>query len=80
MGGVKNLMYSRYEKFKKWMTQPPLSWRAGQAWRCVEDRQGGADNPQNDLPIDAAAALNEGVPTGLHLEELIAQVLDPRSA
>ncbi len=52
-----------------------LSWLAGQARRCVEDGQGGADNPQNDLPIDAAAA--QGVPTVLHLEELIAQGLDP---
>jgi hypothetical protein len=34
---------------------------------------------ENDLPIDAAV-LNEGVPTGLHLEELIAQGLDPGSA
>jgi hypothetical protein len=42
-----------------------LSWLAGQAQRCVEDKQGGSDNPQNDIPIDAAAALNEGVPTGL---------------
>lgn len=51
----------------------------GQVRRCVEDKQGGSDNPQNDLPIDAAV-LNEGVPTGLHLEELIAQGLDPGSA
>ncbi len=35
---------------------------------------------ENDFPIGAAAALNEGVPTGLHLEELIAQGLHPRSA
>ncbi len=35
---------------------------------------------KNDFPIDAAAALNEGIPTGLHLEELIAQELRPRSA
>jgi len=34
---------------------------------------------ENDLPIDAAV-LNEGVPTGLHLEELIAQGLHHRSA
>ncbi len=29
VGGVINLMYSRYEKFKKWITQPPLGWPAG---------------------------------------------------
>jgi hypothetical protein len=51
----------------------------GQVRRCVEDKQGGSDNPQKGLPIDAAV-LNEGVPTGLHLEELIAQGLDPGSA
>ena len=34
---------------------------------------------ENDLPIDAAV-LNEGFPTGFHLEELIAQGPDPRSA
>jgi hypothetical protein len=34
---------------------------------------------ENDLAIDAAV-LNEGVLTGLHLEEPIAQGLDPRSA
>jgi hypothetical protein len=33
---------------------------------------------ENDFPIGAAAA--QGVPTVLHLEELIAQGLDPRSA
>ncbi len=57
-----------------------LEQACGQVRRCVEDRQGGADNPQNDLPIGAAAALNEGVSMGLHLEELIARGLDPRSA
>ena len=57
-----------------------LEQACGQVRRCVEDKQGGSDNPQNDFPIGAAAALNEGVPTGLHLEELIAQELDPRSA
>jgi hypothetical protein len=61
--GIINLIYFEYEKFKKWIGTA-LSWLAGQARRCVEDRQGGADNPQNDLPIDAVAALNEGVPTG----------------
>jgi hypothetical protein len=29
VGGVINLMYSRYEKFKKWITRPPLSRPAG---------------------------------------------------
>jgi hypothetical protein len=35
---------------------------------------------KNDFPTGAAAALNEGIPTGLYLEELIAQGLHPRSA
>ncbi len=56
-----------------------LEQACGQVRRCVEDRQVGADNPQNDFPI-GAAVLDEGVPTVLHLEELIARGLHPRSA
>jgi hypothetical protein len=76
VGGVINLMYSRYEKFKKWMTQPPLSWPAGRSGVVLN--KAARIIHKNDLPIGAAAA--QGVPTVLHLEELIAQGFDPRSA
>jgi hypothetical protein len=78
VGGVINLMYSRYEKFKKWMTQPPLSWPAGKSGVVLKINKAARIIHKNDYPIGAAAA--QGVPTVLHLEELIAQGLDPRSA
>jgi hypothetical protein len=73
-------MYFRYEKFKKWIMRPPLSWPAGKSGAVLKINMATRIIYENDLPIDAAAALNEGFPTGLHLEELIAQGLDPRAA
>jgi len=72
-------MYSRYEKFKKWITRPPLSRPAGKSGVVLINKAARIIH-KNDLPIGAAAALNEGIPTGLHPEELIAQGLRPRSA
>ena len=72
-------MYSRYEKFKKWITRPPLSRSAGKSGVVLINKAALVIH-EDDFPIGAAAALNEGVPTGLHLEELIAQGLRPRSA
>jgi hypothetical protein len=75
VGGAINLMYSRYEKFKKWMQ---LSWPAGKSGIVLKIDKAARIIHKNDYPIGAAAA--QGVPTVLHLEELIAQGLDPRSA
>ena len=74
MGGIINLMYFKYEKFKKWITRPPLSRPAGKSGVVLINKAARIIH-KNDFPIGAAAALNEGVPTGLHLEELIAQEL-----
>jgi len=70
-------MYSRYEKFKKWIAQPPLSSPVSKYGVVLKINKAARIIHKNDFPIGAAAALNEGVPTGLHLEELVAQVLDP---
>jgi hypothetical protein len=78
--GVINLMYFRYEKFKKWITRPPLSRPAGKSGVVLKIDKAARIIYKNDLPIGAAVALNEGVSMGLHLEELIARGLDPRSA
>ena len=76
---VINLMYFRYEKFKKWITRPPLGWPAGKSGAVLKINKAARIIHKTTSPIDAAV-LNEGVPTGLHLEELIAQGLHPRSA
>jgi len=62
----------------KWITRPPLSGPAGKSGVVLN--KAARVIHEDDFPIGAAAALNEGVPTGPHLEELIAQGLDPRSA
>ena len=72
-------MNFRYEKLKKWITRPPLSRPASKSGVVLINMAARIIH-KNDLPIGAAAALNEGIPTGLHLEELIAQGLRPRSA
>ena len=72
-------MYFRYEKFKKWITRPPLSRPAGKSGVVLINKAARVIH-NNDFPIDAAAALNEGVSMGLRLEELVAQELRPRSA
>jgi len=57
-------MYFRYEKFKKWITRPPLSKPAGKPGAVLKINKAARIIYENGLPIDAAAALNEGFPTG----------------
>jgi hypothetical protein len=59
VAGVINLMYFRYEKFKKWMQ---LGWPAGRSG--VGLNKAARIIHKNNFPIGAAAALNEGVSTG----------------
>jgi hypothetical protein len=70
-------MYFKYEKFKKWITRPPLSRPASKSGVVLINKAARIIH-KNDFPIGAAAA--QVVPTVLHLEELIAQGLDLRSA
>jgi hypothetical protein len=62
VGDIINLMNFRYEKFKKWITRPPLSRPASKSGVVLN--KAARIIHKNDFPIGAAAALNEGVPTG----------------
>jgi hypothetical protein len=56
-------MYSRYEKFKKWIAQPPLSSPVSKYGVVLKINKAARIIHKNDTPIGAAAALNEGFPT-----------------
>jgi hypothetical protein len=57
-------MYFKYEKFKKWITRPPLSRPAGKPGAVLKINKAARIIYENDLPVDAVTALNEGFPTG----------------